>query len=107
MPPTWRAKDVVGKPGTTNTYGTVVPSRFGGERRLHGERTEASHTRDFTQLRAARMRKTLLLLVIVFGFLLERMSSFLGESNGVSDPKVSSHRVSNLLYIVHGPPFIG
>src|SRR4051812_33715703 len=29
---------------------------------LHKERIKAVHTRDFTQLRAARMRKTLLLL---------------------------------------------
>src|SRR3954466_5192895 len=52
-----------GKSASTNTYGDRAPSRFGGGRRLHEERIEATHTNDFTQLRAARMRKTLLLLV--------------------------------------------
>src|SRR3954470_24351727 len=42
--------------------GTDPLSWFGGGQRSHEERIEAMHTRDFTQLRAARMRKTLLLL---------------------------------------------
>src|SRR3954468_3609643 len=53
-----------GKSASSNTYGDGAPSRFGGERRLHEEQIEATHTHNgFTQLRAARMRKTLLLLV--------------------------------------------
>src|SRR3954470_5913144 len=53
-----------GKSASSNTYGAGAPFRFGGERRLHDEQIEATHThKDFTQLRAARMRKTLLLLV--------------------------------------------
>src|SRR3954465_3961971 len=53
-----------GKSASTSTYGDGAPFRFGGERRLHKEQIEATHTHnDFTQLRAARMRKTLLLLV--------------------------------------------
>ena len=42
------------------------PFRFGGGRRPHKERIEAVHASSFTQLRAARMRKTLLLLVCVY-----------------------------------------
>ena len=42
------------------------PFRFGGRRRAHKERIEAVHASDFTQLRAARMRKTLLLLVWLY-----------------------------------------
>src|SRR4051812_22680194 len=53
----------LGKSASSNTYGDGAPSRFGGGRRLREERIEAMHTNDFTQLRAARMRKTLLLLV--------------------------------------------
>ena len=45
------------------------PFRFGGGRRLHKERIEAVHAGRFTQLRAARMRKTLLLLVCVYWIL--------------------------------------
>src|SRR4051812_47472527 len=53
-----------GKSASSNTYGAGAPSRFGGERRMHEEQIEATHThKDFTQLRAAQMRKTLLLLV--------------------------------------------
>src|SRR3954471_12675814 len=53
-----------GKSASSNTYGAGAPFRFGGERRMHKEQIEATHThKDFTQLRAARMRKTLLLLV--------------------------------------------
>src|SRR3954467_1220497 len=53
-----------GKSASSNTYGAGAPSRFVGERRLHKEQIEATHThKDFTQLRAARMRKTLMLLV--------------------------------------------
>src|SRR4051812_25825886 len=63
-PPTWRAKDVGGKSASTSTYGDGAPCRFGGGRRLHKEQIEATHTHnDFTQLRAAWMHKTLLLLV--------------------------------------------
>src|SRR3954465_14890357 len=42
--------------------GTEPLSWFGGGRRSHEEQIEARHTGDFTQLRAARMSKTLLLL---------------------------------------------
>src|SRR3954468_16749244 len=42
--------------------GTEPLAWFGGGRRSREERIEAMHTRGFTQLRAARMRKTLLLL---------------------------------------------
>ena len=42
------------------------PFQFGGGRRARKERIEAVHAGDFTQLRAARMRKTLLLLVCVY-----------------------------------------
>ena len=50
-----------------NTYGDRAPFRFGGGRRAHKERIEAVHAGGiFTQLRAARMRKTLLLLVCVY-----------------------------------------
>ena len=42
------------------------PFQFGGGRRPHKERIEAVHASNFTQLRAARMRKTLLLLVCVY-----------------------------------------
>ena len=43
------------------------PFWFGGGRRARKERIEAVHAgRFFTQLRAARMRKTLLLLVRVY-----------------------------------------
>src|SRR4051812_8948443 len=52
-----------GKSAYSNTYGDGAPSRFSGGRRLREERIEATHTNDFTQLRATRMRKTLLLLV--------------------------------------------
>src|SRR3954469_3549698 len=53
-----------GESASSNTYGDGAPSRFGGERRLRKERIEATHTHnDFTQLRAALVRKTLLLLV--------------------------------------------
>src|SRR4051812_26784926 len=53
-----------GKSAFSNTYGDGAPFWFGGERRLRKEQIEATHTHnDFTQLRAARMRKTLLLLV--------------------------------------------
>src|SRR3954468_22840819 len=55
-----------GKSASSNTYGAGAPFRFGGERRLHKEQIVATHTqtrKDFTQLWAARMRKTLLLLV--------------------------------------------
>ena len=57
-PPTWHAKDV-----GNDTYGvTRIPLRFGGEEGLHREQIERSTQRDFTQVRAAKMRKTLLLL---------------------------------------------
>ena len=49
-----------------NTYGDRAPFWFGGGRRAHKERIEAVHAGDFTQLRAAWMRKTLLLLVCVY-----------------------------------------
>src|SRR3954469_16495176 len=53
-----------GKSASSITYGDGTPFRFGGERRMHEEQIEATRThKDFTQLRAARMRKTLLLLV--------------------------------------------
>ena len=53
-----------------NTYGDRAPFRFGGGRRAHKERIEAVHAGGiFTQLRAARMRKTLLLLVCVYWIL--------------------------------------
>ena len=52
-----------------NTYGDRAPFRFGEGRRAHKERIEAVHAGDFTQLRAARMRKTLLLLVCVYWIL--------------------------------------
>src|SRR4051812_29498815 len=53
-----------GRLSSTNTYGAGAPFRFDGERGLHEEQIEATRThKGFTQLRAARMRKTLLLLV--------------------------------------------
>src|SRR4051812_50043510 len=64
-----------GKSASSITYGDGTPFRFGGERRLHKEQIEATHTHTqrFTQLRAARMRKTLLLLVwVIWVLALER-----------------------------------
>src|SRR3954468_22651627 len=52
-----------GKSSSTSTYGAGAPFRFGGERRLHKGDTHTQTRKDFTQLRAAQMRKTLLLLV--------------------------------------------
>ena len=50
-----------------NTYGDRAPFGSVEGRRARKERLEAVHTgRFFTQLRAARMRKTLLLLVCVY-----------------------------------------
>src|SRR3954466_11509843 len=51
-----------GKCASTNTYGDRAPFWFGGGPRSREERIKAMNTRGFTQLRAARMRKTLLLL---------------------------------------------
>src|SRR3954469_10681669 len=60
----WSGGNCRGKSGSWNTYGAGAPFWFGGERRMHKEQIEATHThKDFTQLRAARVRKTLLLLV--------------------------------------------
>src|SRR3954470_6745810 len=57
--------------------GTEPLSWFGGGRRSREERIEAMHTRGFTQLRAARMRKTLLLLC---GFVLCSCSGACGAT---------------------------
>src|SRR4051812_26001066 len=53
-----------GESASTSTSGAGAPFRFGGGRGLPKEQIEATHTHnDFTQLRAAWMHKTLLLLV--------------------------------------------
>src|SRR3954462_7384902 len=36
-----------GKSASSNTYGAGAPFRFGGERRMHEERIEATHTQRF------------------------------------------------------------
>ena len=60
----WRAKDV-GETDPPTPMGTGPLSVRRG-RRPRKERIEAVHASSFTQLRAARMRKTLLLLVCVY-----------------------------------------
>src|SRR3954464_2102521 len=94
-----------GKSASSNTYGAGAPSRFGGERRMHEERIEATHThKDFTQLRDARMRKTLLLLVWIDS----------SSCSGAQEATVSLELdVDESLLAVpppfstsHGPPFI-
>ena len=62
-------QNVGGDADSTDTYGDRAPfgSVGGGERTKSGSRQCTQG--DFTQLRAARMRKTLLLLVCVYWFL--------------------------------------
>src|SRR3954464_10490661 len=72
-PPTWRAKDVGGYQPPRAPMGTEPLVGSAGAR-MHKEQIEATHTHNnFTQLRAAWRRKTLLLHVWLIGVLaLER-----------------------------------
>src|SRR3954470_13345544 len=92
-----------GKSASSNTYGDGAPSRFGGERRMHKEQIEATHThKDFTQLRAARMRNTLLLLVWI------ESSSCCGTQEATVSLKLHVDEcLLGLLPVstLHGPPF--
>ena len=69
MPPTWRARDVGGMLIPPTPMGTGPLSvRWGAESAQRADRGSARGG-IFTQLRAARMRKTLLLLVCVYWIL--------------------------------------
>src|SRR4051812_47253357 len=62
-PPTWRAKDAGGNRPPRTPMGTEPLFGSAGSRGCAKSRSRRHTHNDFTQLRAARMRKTLLLLV--------------------------------------------
>ena len=103
---------------TTATYGTRRPlaGSAGGET-LHKEQMSVGqhgrdHTRNFTHVRAAVRRKTLLLLWWIDGGRMVVEHSTLARHGCLWAQWLCSYECvglqpSNLLYGCHGPPFVG
>ena len=89
-----------GKLSATNTYGTGAPFRYGKGAEGAQRADRGKHAGSFTQVRAARMRKTLLLLGCVLSLGARSLKKQLHERE--NDLGFEPHPP----HVVHGPPFI-